>query len=550
MLHDDGMGSGWKTIAVVCLTMLAGCGGSEDTGPKDWPAEYPPASVLAETGIRRDTFQVAGVVPPPNPTTGAATPAELNATVVVRYRKDADPPAAASAIVLLMPGTNAGAGGFDPLARHLVRRSIAAGRPIEIWALDRRANLLEDTRGLDAAEAAENAEIAQRWYFETDTIAGQGFAAFKNAGELGFESEWGLATHIGDVMKVLEKIPAAERKQRVFLGGHSLGGIFSEAFAAWRFEDGTRGSEQLAGVILLDGAMWPEPLTEDDYLNRGFGRANDAPGLKKVRSDAPIFELPLIGVAAHARLEVLALRALFDPARVMIDDGRDEMLKLLLLLGSGVPKLTNEAAFGLATDAEYSATGAANIGKAAGGAFESYLNPLVNKMLEHPTDLAATYTWIGGDATTPPEPSRLATLARSMTSGRVNTTEWYFPHRIRLDLRALGPGNAEGDYLSGFGIRAFDRGLDDAPFIAVHAKEDLTWVTKSRQLVAQTVGPGRPRAGATRDTPEGYEIVEANLEHFEVLVAEDGPLNPVPAKLDAFIAANTAPGSVAIPRIE
>src|SRR5439155_443007 len=139
--------------SAVLLVVLAAC------GPPP-PAAIDPLLIedAGTFGIRREVSSWAAPAPPPNPLTGTATPDALNRVQIVRYRVDTAgaAPKPARAIAILMPGFLAGAGSFDALARALVRRS-TPDAPLEAWAIDRRANLLEDRFGLDAALAAHDA---------------------------------------------------------------------------------------------------------------------------------------------------------------------------------------------------------------------------------------------------------------------------------------------------------------------------------------------------------------------------------------------------------
>src|ERR1039458_4861547 len=134
---------------------LAGC--SSSSGGSSGPAVYttPPAStIIVDSGpvsIRRELVLVPGVTPPPNPVLHKATPAAQNQLRITRYRVDADPPRPARAIVVIMPGFLGRAGSADGVAKAVVRRSTAQDA-YEAWAVDRRANLLEDTWGEDVAE--------------------------------------------------------------------------------------------------------------------------------------------------------------------------------------------------------------------------------------------------------------------------------------------------------------------------------------------------------------------------------------------------------------
>src|SRR6185369_10006458 len=110
----------------------------------------------------------------------------------------------ARSIVVAYPGTFGGAASFDALGRALVLRGAASGNHTEVWAIDRRSNLLEDLRGMSSAQSASNAEIAARYYFGHDTIGGTAFPGVATQASVSFESEWGLAVLIEDVRRVIE----------------------------------------------------------------------------------------------------------------------------------------------------------------------------------------------------------------------------------------------------------------------------------------------------------------------------------------------------------
>src|SRR5687767_6330214 len=64
------------------------------------------------------------------------TPARYDRVLVTRFG-----PARARRVLVLVPGTNGGAGDFTLVARQLVRRVPR----LAVWAVDRRSNRLEDT---------------------------------------------------------------------------------------------------------------------------------------------------------------------------------------------------------------------------------------------------------------------------------------------------------------------------------------------------------------------------------------------------------------------
>lgn len=535
------------------VTADAGVDAGDDAGtdagpPRDWPLMEVPESTITEPGVRREIFRVAGATPPPNPTTMEATPAELNFTQVVRYRSDVEPAADPAAIVVAMPGTWGGAASWEPLARALVKRGVAAGRPTEVWAIDRRANLLEDLRGADAAEAAGNPDIAQGYYFLRETVGGQAFPGFRRQGDVGFMSEWGLAVHVEDVHRVIATIPAAERKTRVFLAGHSAGASFAETYAGWRFEDGSRGADELAGLVLVDGAAFGgAAITEDQYVNGVPGGVIPQPGVDNIRSTSRFAEIPFLGVAIYARFEVLALRVLAAPTEVVADDGRDGVLRFLFSSGARrVPPLTNRAALGFGFDASSNPLVIArmSIGAPTGGPLESYMNPFGTDTIVRPADSTSTYDWVDGPDTMPAERVRMADFAHATSDGRTNFAEWYYPTRLPMDQAAIvGNAVAEDGYQARAGLRAFDGPLDDAPVLAIAAAlVSPAAYDAVRARVAPMIGPGRPAAGALRSDPRAFSVVDVTtMTHIDPVQAADVAENPVPAAIDAFVAANAAP---------
>ena len=165
-----------------------------DAGPlPDYPEMTVPAS-RAVGDVRIETVEVDVPAPPPNPMTGVETPAALNKIRVQRYRRDVEPAAEANSIVIAMPGILAGAASLDGLARGLVAESDDV---VEVWIIDRRSNALEDLRGMNTAEMSENAEIAAQYYRGEATIGGESFPGLLAQSEIGYMSEWGLATLVG-----------------------------------------------------------------------------------------------------------------------------------------------------------------------------------------------------------------------------------------------------------------------------------------------------------------------------------------------------------------
>lgn len=553
------LATSWIPLAALCA-----CGGDDDGAPDaaphldarapvDWPEADVPAATTPEPGIRREIFTVDGVAPPPNPVSGELTPTELDRTVVVRYRQAGDP-VAPHAVVVAFPGLLGGAGSFDGLARNLVRGGAARDLVVEVWAIDRRSNLLEDRRGVDAAEAVGDPELANFYYYGDDTIAGVGFAGFVDQDAVPYMSEWGLATHVDDLRAVIDAITGgddAAGRDHVFLLGHSLGGGFTEAYAAWRFADGVRGVEQLAGLILVDGALGDAPASEADWHDGVSGGLFSVPGVDELRGDGGdrYLELPFFGVDIFPRVEVLALRARLAPDAVVADPGRDEALVFQLSLGAlAVPPMTNAAALGWGFDDDSAGIplASASMGDATGGPVGTYQSAFFDAELLHPTSATATYAWLDATADDPDDFTPMADLIAAFVDGRTNFAEWYFPQRLSLDLQAVGGAQVPDDgWQAAEGLRAFDGALIDAPILAIAADfvrpADYDAV---RARVAPTVGAGRPGAGAARTSDAGFRVVDTPFTHLEPLLAPARPDNPVPPAVLDFVEANAAAGTI------
>lgn len=525
-----------RAALVICLAMVA-C--SSDGGTASYAPPLP--SVVVEDApvrIRREIFTIDGVTPPPNPHGGKATPPEQNKVRVVRYRIDASPPVPARAVVVMMPGFLAGAGAFDGLARALVRRG-----GIEAWAIDRRSNLLEDTHGLDVAEVKKDARPAYDYYIDEHEVEGRTFAGFLTGPETPWASEWGLATTVGDLRRVLALVPD---KKRVVLLGHSLGASVIEAYAAWDFE-GQAGYADLAGLVLADGVSGEEGKPSkgsertkyeqgDPTSTAGFPQ----PGVEKdVREGNTFVTLPLLGVQALAVAEAVAIDAVFRPTEIARDvPGRDALLSFALGLPA-LPKLTNRAAFGFAFD-EGSAPlsfAAARCGQGAGGPITSYAAAFGGTLV-HPSDPGATYDWIDGP--TAGEPTHLAELARGWFEGPgVNFTEWYFPQRLGIDLAAAGSLDvADDDWRSAvYGLRAKHGREIDVPIFAAAFR--LVGDVAAFDALRGTVRSDRFQAKLYPD-----------LAHVDGIAGADEPGLGARAFYDdltAFVKGVTADGGVVVP---
>src|SRR4051794_2094529 len=159
-------------------------------------------------------------------------------------------------VLVLNPGTSASAAYFEPLAKSIVGRL----PHWQVWAVERRENQLEDQSVFDEGKAgtASPQKIFDYYLgFITNPGITNHFQAIPNA-QVTYAKRWGMKTEIGDLRRVVKK---AERLGgRVVVGGHSLGGSITTAYATWNFH-GTPGADGLSGLVFIDGASFRDPLT-------------------------------------------------------------------------------------------------------------------------------------------------------------------------------------------------------------------------------------------------------------------------------------------------
>ncbi|GAA5502864.1 hypothetical protein Dxin01_02611 [Deinococcus xinjiangensis] len=217
------------------------------------------------------------------------TPANLNASITVRYGPQSG--GKPRAVLLLMPGYLGGAGSFDRLARQIV-----ALRPDwAVWAVDRRANLLEPQSTLGTASPSYLAQIVQK-----------GMPPLPAAG-LGYMQNWGLDTTLRDWRTAVQE--AAQLTPNVFIGGHSLGAALSGLYAAYDF-DGQRGYDDVRGLVMLDGfpgLMSGNPVPMREYnggTNNVIGSVTGRNDLKNTPYVNTFYFGPTLAsrAAAQARL--------------------------------------------------------------------------------------------------------------------------------------------------------------------------------------------------------------------------------------------------------
>jgi hypothetical protein len=310
-------------------------------------------------------------------------------------------------VLVLNPGTSASAAYFEPLAKAIVRR--APGW--QVWAVERRENLLEDQSMLDRVKAGR---ATGRGLFDfylgylTDPSVTRHFRVIPDA-KVGFARRWGLRVEIQDLRRVVRLAEA--RGGKVVVGGHSLGGTITTAYATWDFH-GRPGADGLSGLVFIDGGSSPSPVTA--------GRARASLGALATGSPWLAFG----GIAApFAGLfnATGALGALVDPNAPSLGQA---FPVLPAYLKAPVP-VTNVAQYGFSLDTATSPP--------ALGAAQAHLGRLAASRSPRGWRRAGELTPI----------RRFATMFSGFGLKGLDGTAWYHPLRLTIDAGAVAAGNAK-----------------------------------------------------------------------------------------------------------
>lgn len=409
---------------------------------------------------RYDYVMIPGEPGPPNPATGEDTPAELNVIPLFRFRADTagDPPRPVKAVVILQAGFVAGANQMFHIARSLVEMS---GGELEVWVPEKRHTLLEDQYGMDLAEAERDPYIAYRYYVEGEEIDGHVYSSPDLHGpETDMMSEWGLDLWMKDMRRLVELVPEEHRPTKVFIAGDSRGVAFTQAFAAYEFDDGALGSDLVAGLILWDGGLRADPsLNESTYAERLDDiRSGVSPRTVGMDEETTWF-MEIFGMACTPGMGDPE-----DPTRgpdgFFPDYGAFAAL-LPWLTRFRNPTLTNEAFFGLVMDSDYLPYPKfmGHMGRLTGGELRRDI------FGEYPADSHATYSWLRYDECEPREIVDIRKLTKMLWEGPSNFTDLWYSSRLDLDLHAALPFESEGTWVEDwFRLRTSEV---DAPVFAM-----------------------------------------------------------------------------------
>lgn len=313
-------------------------------------------------------------------------------------------------VLVLEPGTSAGAAYFVALARWLV----AKDKGWQVWSVERRENLLEDQSMLNAGKTG-TATASQVFDYYLGYLTNPSITRHyqpRSAASVGFAKRWGMNVAVHDLRTVIAR--AARRGGEVVLGGHSLGGAVVTAYATWDF-GGRPGADQLAGLVYDDGASGS---AETAQAARSALSELDAP------SQVPWLSFGGIPAPYAGLFETTgALSAITFPNQPSLGQA---FAVLPADLKPPVP-VTNLAQYGYALNV---GTSPSSLAAAQGHLGSGVATTTIN----------GYHGWNSTGALTPIK--RFATMFSGYGLRGVDGVEWYFPQRLTDDTAAVDNGLA------------------------------------------------------------------------------------------------------------
>jgi hypothetical protein len=305
-------------------------------------------------------------------------------------------------VLVLVPGTLAGAGYFNLVATYLV----AHVPDLQVWAEMRREGALEDNSVL-LGGLAGTASLQQVFDYYLGWLANPSISPHYEplqASQFGFVKQWGLNVAMEDLHDVIERARDGGRRT-VILGGHSLGGGETAIYAAWNFH-GHPGYKTIAGMVGIDGGPFAN-----------FGGPPETVALVRqqiaeMNVKGPWMDLLGLGLpwVSGAFAEVDALAALKDP------DGPSILQPFPLLPADLKPPVpvTNAASLGYAFDQSTSPAALALI-HVHSGHLATGGNPV---------------GWVNSG------PTPVQDIADAFSIEPLGPIDWYYPERLTIDATA------------------------------------------------------------------------------------------------------------------
>jgi hypothetical protein len=308
-------------------------------------------------------------------------------------------------VLILNPGTSASAAYFVPLAKDVVTRA----KGWQVWAVERRENLLEDhsmfNRAKDGTATPQQVFDYYLGYLNNPSVT-KHFQSIPTD-DVAFARQWGMHVEIEDIRRVVKE--AKKLGGRVVMGGHSLGGSITTAYATWDFH-GKSGASDLSGLVYIDGGSSPTPVTPEQATASLNTLSTSTPWLSFGGIPAPLAGL----FNTSGSLSVLTA-----PNEPSIG------WAWALLPANLKPPVepTNEAQYGYALDSETSPSTLI--------AAQAHLGRLAASGTPRRWERAGELTPI----------RRYATMFSGWGLKSLDGTAWYHPQRLTIDSGAVAAGN-------------------------------------------------------------------------------------------------------------
>jgi len=309
-------------------------------------------------------------------------------------------------VLVLNPGTSASATYFAPLAKTIV----AQAPNWQVWAVERRENLLEDQSRLDQAKAKRiTVKQAFDYYlgYLADSSISPHFQGIPDS-DVAYAKQWGMNTEIEDLARVVKA--ARKGGRNVVMGGHSLGGSITSAYATWDF-NGKPGAKDLSGLVFIDGGSSPTPVTPEQANQSLADLQKGSPWLTFGGFPAPLAGLFNSTGSFGVRLDPNS-PSIGQAFRFLPDN-----------LKPPVP-VTNIAQYGYALDTATSPTSLI--------AAQAHIGRLASS--------GKPRGWTRAGELTPI--LRFADMFSGWGLKGLDGTAWYHPQRLTIDAGAVAAGNA------------------------------------------------------------------------------------------------------------